>query len=59
MSTSMLDVWPNCETPDCQNKACVRLNSRFCNPCTDRLNAEGSAPVGFFSALRRLQAGDQ
>jgi hypothetical protein len=26
--------WPNCATPDCENKACLSLNSAYCYPCT-------------------------
>ena len=26
--------WPNCATPDCENKACLSLNSPYCYPCT-------------------------
>ena len=29
-----LGDWPNCATPDCENKACLSLNSAFCYPCT-------------------------
>ena len=48
----LLPFWPNCATPDCQNKACVRLQSKFCDPCTHRLGAQGSAPADYFSSLR-------
>lgn len=26
--------WPNCATPDCENKSCLSLNSPYCYPCT-------------------------
>jgi hypothetical protein len=29
-----LDDWPNCRTPDCENKACLSVGSRDCFPCT-------------------------
>ena len=29
-----LGGWPNCATPDCENKACLSLNSPYCYPCT-------------------------
>lgn len=32
----MIDVslWPDCATPDCGNKSCLRLGSPLCYPCT-------------------------
>ena len=29
-----LGEWPNCATPDCENKACLSLSSAYCYPCT-------------------------
>jgi hypothetical protein len=29
-----LGGWPNCATPDCENKACLSLSSAYCYPCT-------------------------
>lgn len=31
--------WPNCEVPDCPNKACLRLDSDKCYPHTMDPNA--------------------
>lgn len=28
------DKWPKCAIPACQNKSCLRLNSKFCWPHT-------------------------
>lgn len=50
-----LMAWPNCVTADCEHKACASLNSKYCGPCTKRLHAENSAPVGYFDALRAAQ----
>ena len=32
-----VDSWPNCKTPDCENKSCVSLDSEYCGPCTMRI----------------------
>jgi hypothetical protein len=29
-----LNEWPDCITPDCQNKACLSIGSPFCFPCS-------------------------
>jgi hypothetical protein len=50
-----LNAWPNCQTPDCENKASARLNSIYCHPCTGRLGGQDSAPVGYFDEFRRVQ----
>lgn len=31
---SCFDKWPKCAVPACQNKCCLRLNSKFCWPHT-------------------------
>jgi hypothetical protein len=28
-----LEDWPNCRTADCENKACLAINSALCFPC--------------------------
>jgi hypothetical protein len=30
-------LWQNCETPDCENRACTVLDSVWCFPCTMRV----------------------
>jgi len=30
-------LWPNCLTPDCDNKSCVSLDSEYCGPCTMKI----------------------
>lgn len=30
----VLDRWPNCSTPDCENKACLWLSTGKCFPCS-------------------------
>jgi len=30
-------LWPNCVTPDCENKQCSVLDSEHCFPCTMRI----------------------
>lgn len=32
-----VNSWPNCKTPDCENKSCVSLDSEYCGPCTMRI----------------------
>ena len=33
----VLDAWPNCATPDCQNKTCLWAPSPdLCYPCNER-----------------------
>lgn len=41
-SEETLAAWPNCETPDCENKCCTWSRTPFCFPCAERLigNAE-------------------
>jgi hypothetical protein len=29
--------WPNCDVPDCENKACVWAGTGRCHPCSVRL----------------------
>jgi hypothetical protein len=48
----ILDAWPNCQTADCENKSCVKRNSVYCSPCTDRLQADHSAPARYFDDYR-------
>ena len=40
----VLDAWPNCAVPDCQNKVCCRFESIYCYPHTFGLpmDAEGN-----------------
>lgn len=28
-----LDTWPNCATPDCENKRCMWSGEVWCHPC--------------------------
>ena len=28
--------WPNCATPDCENKCCTWSGTPFCHPCATR-----------------------
>jgi len=32
----MLAVWPNCTTPDCDNKQCTWADVPYCFPCAER-----------------------
>lgn len=45
LTQEMLDAWPNCSTPDCGAKTCLRLLSDKCYPCTNRIprDSEGTA----------------
>lgn len=52
INPKVIDCWPNCQTPDCDNKCCVSRNSIYCSPCTDRLNADDSAPPGYLEEYR-------
>lgn len=29
----LLDLWPNCQTPDCSAKICIGLSETKCYPC--------------------------
>lgn len=51
----VIQVWPNCATADCENKACASLNSIYCGPCTKKLHADDSAPADHFAEFRRAQ----
>lgn len=34
MDKNILDLWPNCAVPNCPNKCCLALESRYCYPHT-------------------------
>jgi hypothetical protein len=31
--TKVID-WPNCSTPDCENKVCIWAKTGMCHPCS-------------------------
>jgi len=51
INETLLAAWPNCHTPDCENKASARRQSLFCDPCTTRQRSEGSAPADYFDNM--------
>jgi hypothetical protein len=38
----ILDAWPKCAVPACQNKCCRRLESKYCWPHTPGAPAEAA-----------------
>lgn len=45
----MFEDWPNCETPDCENKQCTWARLPYCFPCSERM-------VGKEEMIRRFNA---
>jgi hypothetical protein len=41
----LLELWPNCDTPDCGGKICIGLSETKCYPCATgkARDAEGNA----------------
>lgn len=31
--TTLNEIWPNCATPDCENKRCLWSGTPLCYPC--------------------------
>lgn len=45
----MLAGWPNCTTPDCENKQCTWSDLPYCFPCAER-------QIGHAEMVRRFDA---
>lgn len=54
-----LEWWPNCATPDCDNKSCLSWQSVHCFPCTLRLRGiTREEALAEIDAIRKRSIGE-